>query len=98
MGTKVFPAGAGPQLPEEQVQKSSGGVLSWLGVTRQLYHQLYSTVQYSTEQDRTGDWDSPDVIKSCEVATVEIGSGRNTETLLGALSTERGEDGEDHSE
>ena len=93
MGTKVFPAGGRPQLPEEQVQKSSGGVLSWLGVTRQLYHQLYSTVQYSTV-----DWDSPDVIKSCEVATVEIGSRRNTETLLGALSTERGEDGEDHSE
>ena len=55
-------------------------------------YSTVSIVQYSTV-----DWDSPDIIKSCEVATVEIGSRRNTETLLGALPTERGEGGEDHN-
>merc|ERR1711894_212199 len=40
MGMNILSAGGGPQEPELQVQKSSGGDLSWLGVTRQLYHQL----------------------------------------------------------
>ena len=36
----LSPLGTGPQVPVSQVQKSSGGSISWLGVTCQLYHQL----------------------------------------------------------
>ena len=50
MGMNCLPGGGGPQEPELQVQKSSGGVFSWLGVTRQLYHQLGGRANRNRDQ------------------------------------------------
>ena len=85
----LSPLGTGPQVPVSQVQKSSGGSISWLGVTCQLYHQLDTCRATCGAATCHG---SPDIVESGEVSAVELFPGWNAHSFLGALGLHHSRD------